>query len=173
MDKFVVKGDEWHYRLLLFFGASDWGIQYEYKNFCTYWRAVMLCSLLCLVISSIAITIVFGLLYAPVYMLLLHPFYGWISERDTFWVAITIFDGIALLLVAIVWLWWKYDWGVKISNFTFNLGLFIDRLRTARRKRKWAKEEEEEKPKQLGFFRQWLTTIRDKTCVAIEFEKRE
>lgn len=170
MDKFVITKKEWHYKLLLFFMRDEFNIQYTCKDFCSYWRVFVMMVALGTVIFAAATTFLVYLIFSTVFILILQPFYGWVSSFEHQFLVGAILTGIISFIVSVVLLWRRYDWGAKIAAFFESIFEGIDDWRSARVYRKHAKlEAEEQNPTPPSIFRQWLRNTRDKVCVGIEY----
>jgi hypothetical protein len=173
MDKFLVKRDDWHYKLVkLWNSGSDMGVRISYSDFCSYWRTVSLLTL-GLVVAAVLITLLICfLLYSPLYVFFLQPFYGLTSKSTVLFGAGTIADGILIFIASILYLWKRYDWGSKLAGFFESLfAWFYDRKRERNRRRWNRQQEREDNPPQPSLFRQWLRTTRDKVCIGVEYER--
>lgn len=170
MDKFVVTKNEWHYKLLRLFMRHDFNIQYSCKDFCSYWRMLVLLLILAIVLFLIGAAILSYLVFSTIFTLLLHPFYGWISSFEHQFFVGTVLTGVFTFVGSVVLLWRRYEWGSKIAAFFEDVSERMDKRRIERNHSKRLRMEEEgEGQNPPSIFRQWLRNTRDKVCVGIEY----
>ena len=150
----IIKKDSWHYRLLDFFGDSPWEWGYHGSfGLCLYCRRVflalfkafVLCLILLMPLSIVAIYIAFCFGYA-------------ISDEP---VALASFGAVIIAFSAFIGI--NGCWGDLIKE---KESAFLQRISI-----KKSYERKPKKAKEPGLIRVWLKAVHDKVCPSITLEK--
>jgi hypothetical protein len=157
--------DTWYFKLLSWRYGSDAAVIRKHRSICSYAKAVLeliIAALLVALIGSVAIGFA---VTAPVFVLVLKPFFGF-NVNDSllgFFYIISCIEAALIFFAIFSFIYKKFNWGDKISDY-------FDR-RTIANRDKWVRKYSQ--PKEPNIFVEWYKATKGKMCPMIDYKNRD